>query len=71
MADKAAAGGGQVMAKNIKITQVKSSAHAKQNMKGHAAQLAAQDRARVSRADGSRSGAVRTVRHLVTAEEVD
>ena len=34
------------MAKNIKITQVKSSAHAKQNMKD-------------------------TLRHLVTAEEVD
>ena len=61
------------MAKNIKITQVKSSAHAKQNMKDTLRTLGlrkiGQDVVRED-SDAIR-GAVLTVRHLVTVEEVD
>ena len=61
------------MAKNIKITQVKSSAHAKQNMKDTLRTLGLRKIGQrvVREQTDVVLGAVRTVRHLVTAEEVD
>ena len=61
------------MAKNIKITQVKSSAHAKQNMKDTLRTLGLRKIGQtVERPDSPEvRGAVRTVQHLVTVEEVD
>ena len=61
------------MAKNIKITQVKSSAHAKQNMKDTLRTLGLRKigQSVVREQTDAGLGAVRTVRHLVTAEEVD
>ena len=61
------------MAKNIKITQVKSSAHAKQNMKDTLRTLGLRKigQSVVREQTDTDLGAVRTVRHLVTAEEVD
>ena len=61
------------MAKNIKITQVKSSAHAKQNMKDTLRTLGLRKigQSVVREQTDAVLGVVRTVRHLVTAEEVD
>ena len=61
------------MAKNIKITQVKSSAHAKQNMKDTLRTLGLRKigQSVVREQTDAVLGAVHTVRHLVTAEEVD
>ena len=61
------------MAKNIKITQVKSSAHAKQNMKDTLRTLGLRKigQSVVREQTDAVLGAVRAVRHLVTAEEVD
>ena len=61
------------MAKNIKITQVKSSAHAKQNMKDTLRTLGLRKigQSVVREQTDAVLGAVRTVSHLVTAEEVD
>ena len=61
------------MAKNIKITQVKSSAHAKQNMKDTLRTLGLRKigQSVVREQTEAVLGAVRTVRNLVTAEEVD
>ena len=61
------------MAKNIKITQVKSSAHAKQNMKDTLRTLGLRKigQSVVREQTDAVLGTVRTVRHLVTAEEVD
>ena len=61
------------MAKNIKITQVKSSAHAKQNMKDTLRTLGLRKigQSVVREQTDAVLGAVRPVRHLVTAEEVD
>ena len=61
------------MAKNIKITQVKSSAHAKQNMTDTLRTLGLRKigQSVVREQTDAVLGAVRTVRHLVTAEEVD
>ena len=61
------------MAKNIKITQVKSSAHAKQNMKDTLRTLGLRKigQSVVREQTDAVLGAVSTVRHLVTPEEVD
>ena len=61
------------MAKNIKITLVKSSAHAKQNMKDTLRTLGLRKigQSVVREQTDVVVGAVRTVRPLVTAEEVD
>ena len=61
------------MAKNIKITQVKSSAHAKQNMKDTLRTLGLRKigQSVVREQTEAVLGAVRSVGHLVTAEEVD
>lgn len=61
------------MAKNIKITLVKSSAHAKQNMKDTLRTLGLRKigQSVVREQTDTVLGAVRTVRHLVIAEEVD
>ena len=55
------------MAKNIKITQVKSSAHAKQNMKDTLRTLGL----RKIGQSVVREQTDAVLRHLVTAEEVD
>ena len=61
------------MAKNIKITQVKSSAHAKQNMKDTLRTLGLRKIGQSVVRENTETvlGAVHTVRHLVTVEEVD
>ena len=61
------------MAKNIKITLVKSSAHATQNRKDTLRTLGLRKigQSVVREQTDVVLGAVRTVRHLVTAEEVD
>ena len=61
------------MAKNINITQVKSSAHAKQNMKATLRTLGLRTIGQrfVREQTAAVLHAARPVRHLVTAEEVD
>ena len=61
------------MAKKIKITQVKSSAHSRQNMKDTLRTLGLRTigQSVVREESDAVLGAIRTVRHLVTAEEVD
>ena len=61
------------MATNIKITQLKSPAHAKQTMKATRRTLGLRKigQSVVREQTDAVLGAVRTVRHLVTAEEVD
>ena len=60
------------MAKNIKITQVKSSAHAKQNMKDTLRTLGLRKigQSVVKQDTPIIRGMVHKVRHLVTVEEV-
>ena len=61
------------MAKKIKITQVKSSPHSRQNMKDTLRTLGLRKigQSVVREESDAVLGAIRTVRHLVTAEEVD
>ena len=61
------------MAKNLKITQIKSTISEKQNMKDTLRTLGLRKigQSVVRPDDAQVRGEVRTVRHLVTVEEVD